>query len=90
MVNNSYHLAPGSSSSLHCPEPSIIVNKLVHLSGPRGCFLLPQRVGLQWFLEKGPSFPARGLIPQVPYFRRMPHFRYGEETGHLLHSIAKD
>jgi hypothetical protein len=51
---------------------------------------LPQRLGIHCFLVKGPGLLAKGRIPQVPHFRRMPHLRSGEETGHLLHATAKD
>jgi hypothetical protein len=49
---------------------------------------LPGR--LQSFLDKDPSLPATGPIPQVHHLRRMTCPGSGEETGHLLHSTAKD
>jgi hypothetical protein len=42
------------------------------------------------FLEKGPSLPARGPIPQVHHFRRTIHPNSREETGHLLHSTKRE
>jgi hypothetical protein len=59
------------------------------LGGDKGIASLSLLGRIQSFLEKGPTLPARGLIPWIHHLRGTMYPGSGEETGYLLHPSAE-